>query len=604
MDKSKNKTKLVLLHFAGYGYFFMLIFGILGLFGITLYLILNFNRLGFRILDKLLPIALVLIGLIRGFFAALSAKIPAPEGIEISKEEFPEFYKMLEEIRVKINCPRIHHVKFDLSFNASAAEIPMYGLFGVFRRYLVIGIPLMLALSKDELRAVIGHELGHLSKSHSKMSVKALRAENVWRKTYEELIKSGKDKNLFFKSFLIRYIPALNNALLSLRRENEYIADKAAEIVTDSATVAKTLVKIPLYDSYMDGVFWNRINALARVEEAPPKNLFQVMEKFFDEPLPEELSKQILDQILKVQSLPCWTHPSTSERLENIGANYELPKHRRVSALRDILGDKADIVLSKANDIWVSDVNETWSKIYNSCEESRQKLKQLEEKKSQDRVLTDEEEIDRALLLEDMESVEFGLEAFKKLYDLKPDDLSIAYHLGRLMIKSGDPEGQDILHKVMENDAQLIPYCCNLLYHFHRNEGRINQAQEYYYYAISFMATNGDVKNERGSVRFSNTYVPHDLDINTIEDMRRKLLEKGYVKRAYIAIKEVEYSGQFPLYVILVKFKGTSRATSKIRVQELVDSQLIPWEYFVVPIYGKNRELEYKFISLPNSRIV
>jgi len=124
MGKSKNKIKLVFLYFAGYGYFFMLIFGILAFFGMALYLILNFNRLGFRILDELLPLAVVLIGLIRGFFAALSTKIPEPEGIEIGKEEFPEFYKMLEEIRVKINCPRIHHVKFDLSFNASAAEVP------------------------------------------------------------------------------------------------------------------------------------------------------------------------------------------------------------------------------------------------------------------------------------------------------------------------------------------------------------------------------------------------------------------------------------------------------------------------------------------------
>lgn len=604
MRKSWYKLKLVLLYFAGYGYFFLLIFGILGLLAIIIFWGLNQNRMGIKIILRVLfPLSVVLIALIKGLFSALLIKIPVPEGIDIRKEEFPEFYKLLEEIRVKLKCPRIHHVKFDLSFNAYIAEIPMYGVLGWFRRYLVIGIPLMLALSKDELRAVIGHELGHLSRSHGKMLVKVLRVENVWRKTFEELMKSGNDRNRLFKSFLIRYIPALNNGLLSLRRENEYVADKAGEIVTDPATVASILVKIPLYNSYLENVFWDKINTLARVEKTPPPKLYQQMESFLDNPLPEEPAKQELTQILRIKSLPCWTHPSTSERLENIGVKYEFSEHRRLNAIRDILGNKADTVLEKANDLWASSVSEAWSDIYKSCEEAREKLKQLEAK-NQVGTLTIEEEIDRALLLEDLEGVERGLEAVKTLSGAKPDDLSVAYHLGRLMIRNGNPEGQEILHKVMQSDPQSIPYCCNVLYQFHRSEGRIDQAQQYYYHAVEFMETNDEIKEERNTIPFGQTYIPHDLDLNTIEVMRNKLLEKGYIKRAYVAIKAVEDSGQFPLYIILVKIKAALRATRDKRIRELADSELIPWEYFVVSIDGKNRELEYNFVSLQNSRIV
>lgn len=602
MRKSWYKIKLALLCFAGYGYCFLLIFGILGLLAIS-FLVLSKYRLGFKIIRVIVPLFAVLIALIKGLFSTLLVKIPVPEGIEIRKEEFPEFYKLLEEIRVKIKCPRIHHIKFDLSFNAYIAEIPMYGVFGWFRRYLVIGIPLMLALSKDELRAVIGHELGHLSGSHGKMPVKVLKVENVWSKISEELMKSGIDRNRLFKSFLIRYIPALKNALLSFRRENEYVADKAAEIVTDSATVASILVKIPLYNSYIENVFWYEINNLARVEKTPPPKLYQQMETFFDNPPPEEPLKHELTQFLKIKSLPCWTHPSTSERLENIGVRHEFPEHRRLNSLRDILGSKADTVLGKANDLWASGVSETWSGIYKSCEEARQKLKQLEEK-NQVGTLTIEEEIERVLLLEDMEGVERGLEAVKILSDTKPDDLSVAYHLGRLMIKSGNLEGQDILHEVMQSDPQSIPYCCNVLYQFHRSEGRIDQAQQYYYHAVEFMETNDDIEKERNTIQFGQTFIPHDLDIYTIEEMRNKLLEKGYVKRAYVAINAMEDSGQFPLYIILVKIKAALRATRNKIIQELADSELIPWEYFVVSIDGKNRELEYNFVSLQNSRIV
>lgn len=609
MSKSRRKIKLLLLYLAGYAYLFSLIIIILGSIAIGIFLILNQNSLEFKIFQPF-SIYIILTVVIIGFFKELKVKIPAPEGIDAGKEEFPELYNILEEIRIKINCPEIHYVKFDLSFNAYVDEIPMYGVLGPFRRYLVIGIPLMLALSKDELRAVISHELGHLSRSHGKMHIKLLRIGNVWKKAYEEVKKSRKRTGSISKLFLARYIPALNNALFSLRRENEHAADKAAEIVAGTATVAAIIVKIPLYGSYIEGVFWYNINALARVEEAPPQNIFQLMEAFLEEPLPEERSKHILTQILQVQSLPCWTQPSASERLENIGVICEFPDHRKVSSLRDILGEKADTVLSKANGLWLSGVSETWSKIYKSCEESRQRLKQLEEGRNQVRTLAYgeeervyDEEIERALLLEETEGIERGLEAFKTLYDAKPDDSSIGYHLGRLMIKTGEPGGQNILQRVMENDAQLIPHCCNVLYQFYLSKGRMDQAQQYYYHAVKFMEANKDIKKERNSVRCSQAFLPHDLDINTLEELRSKLLEKGYVKRAYVAIKAVEKSGQFPLYVILIKTSAALRAKAG-KIRELAGIQLIPWEYLLVPIHGGKRELEYKFISLQNSRIV
>jgi len=50
--------------------------------------------------------------------------------------------------------------------------------------------------------------------------------------------------------------------------------------------------------------------------------------------------------------------------------------------------------------------------------------------------------------------------------------------------------------------------------------------------------------------------------------------------------------------------RADSRSTRIKRFHDLAKSKLLPWEYFVVPINGKNRELEYKFINLQDSRIV
>lgn len=77
-----------------------------------------------------------------------------------------------------------------------------------------------------------------------------------------------------------------------------------------------------------------------------------------------------------------------------------------------------------------------------------------------------------------------------------------------------------------------------------------------------------------------------------------------YVKCAYIAFKESEYSGEFPLYIFLVKIKALNRKERQKKIWELANRELIPWEYFVAPICRNNRKLELDFIGLENSRIV
>lgn len=115
------------------------------------------------------------------------------------------------------------------------------------------------------------------------------------------------------------------------------------------------------------------------------------------------------------------------------------------------------------------------------------------------------------------------------------------------------------------------------------------------------MRTNAAVKAERDHFTLRGAFRSHDLDMDAVEKLRGELLEKGYVKRAYIAIKAVEHSGQFPLYVLLVKVRGLS---SSKKTRELAESELLPWEYLVLPVSGTWRILEYLFMGLGNSRIV
>ena len=43
-------------------------------------------------------------------------------------------------------------------------------MFGWYRNYLLIGLPLAKALTVEQFKAVLAHEFGHLAKGHGAMS--------------------------------------------------------------------------------------------------------------------------------------------------------------------------------------------------------------------------------------------------------------------------------------------------------------------------------------------------------------------------------------------------------------------------------------------------
>ena len=115
-------------------------------------------------LKLLIPIGALLVVIGRSLYVTFDP----PTGVRISKDNAPELARMLEDVRRAIRGPRLHSVLVDERPNAGVVQVPRAGgLFGS-RNYLVLGLPFLLALTADEFRGVVGHELGHLSRSHGR----------------------------------------------------------------------------------------------------------------------------------------------------------------------------------------------------------------------------------------------------------------------------------------------------------------------------------------------------------------------------------------------------------------------------------------------------
>jgi Zn-dependent protease with chaperone function len=602
----KQKIKLNFLCSLGYIYFSAILVSVIAIISFTVLLVLAIGRLAaVRLLIKLaIPLLILSWKFIKGFSRVIFTKLPEPDGTKLSKKEYPNFYKFIDDIRRQAQCPKIHYIKLNFDFNAYIAEQPTLGLIGLYRRYLVIGLPLLLALEQDELKAVLAHECGHLSKAHGRSGIKIYRIKLIWEGIVKELKKDKKDKSFFVRIFIHRYIPALNDMLFSMKKEHEYQADSIAVSVVNKETMADALLKLHIYDAHLQQSFWPEIYKMNAENTLPPEDLYYRMEEVIRTPIQENLLKPLIEGFLKYRSLPNSTHPSYIERVERLGIDIPSFKFTKCNSLRTIFKNQADSVLNILNKVWAEDVKEGWKDYFNKVENMKNRLQYLQER-YKNNLLEEEEIIERAELIEILEGKEKGFEAFKEAKEKQPESNYIDYNIGRLLLFYGKEEGVDLLKQVMETDYQMIPLCCYELVNYFYYKNKKETAAEYYHYAVRFMETNEDVKKERNIVRFSDTYIPHDLSYDTIKTLQTALLKYKEIRKAYVVRKHLEMSGQFPLYIIGIKYRTGISRSKRLSIQNQIAKEgLLLWNSWWVYLNGRNKEFEYIINSIPESRIL
>ena len=90
----------------------------------------------------------------------LSMRPAVPGGLELNRREAPGFFAELDGLCARIGSAQFDGVLLSQFCNAHVATGPRPGVSG-WRRYLVVGVPLLQGMSADEVRAVLAHEIAH-----------------------------------------------------------------------------------------------------------------------------------------------------------------------------------------------------------------------------------------------------------------------------------------------------------------------------------------------------------------------------------------------------------------------------------------------------------
>lgn len=236
------------------------------------------------------------------------------EGRELRKEDAPVLFADIDELRQKLGVARGIRILLDDSLNAGAVETRGYfGLLGT-RRTLLLGIPLLLALSRQDVLAVIAHELGHFSRRHGLLGHWLYRARVGWIEFGEFVTESDSAFDRAAAWYARHFLAYFGPRSFVLSRQCEYEADADAAAVAGAANIAHALARIAVVDAYRQGEFARDMATWQRLSPRPPQDFHERFGALVRE-LPQERAAQWLEEALRAPSSWQDTHPGLAERL-------------------------------------------------------------------------------------------------------------------------------------------------------------------------------------------------------------------------------------------------------------------------------------------------
>ncbi|HXH62397.1 MAG TPA: M48 family metalloprotease [Fimbriimonadaceae bacterium] len=366
----------------GYAAYFVAFVAVLGLSGLVVWLMISG-----RLSSGGIRLAIIAGVLLISFVRALWVKLDPPKGRLVRPEEAPVLIRELERIRGSIGAPPIHQVLVDPGFNAYATSSSRIGIFGE-RCYVVLGIPLLLTQTADEVIATLGHELAHHSRRHVKSGTRAYRMEQMWRRVLERLSAAGSFMVYPMYGFAKWYVPRFSAMSLVARRQAEFEADATGAEASSRQAMATGLIRMCVDEATKLVAFWDLVHQIMRENERPQKNVFS---KLLDIQEPEAAkARAVLVATLKSKTVFEDSHPSVRERIEALGIPGDPEDQEAVDALIAMLGrvdnsaaevffgEHLQSVLDDVGSMWAASVGSLWKRSYEESQAAKSTIEKFE----------------------------------------------------------------------------------------------------------------------------------------------------------------------------------------------------------------------------------
>jgi Zn-dependent protease with chaperone function len=602
-DPSGYKSGVVRFAALGYAYIGFALLVLLALAGIVIWLVIHHPG---PLVKFLIPIAAVTWIVVR----SLIIRIDPPDALPLTSTDAPEFFRELAETNRAVQGPRLDAVFVDWQLNASVEQHPRAGGLLGSRNYLVVGLPLLQALSPDEFRAVLAHELAHLSRAHGRFGTRIYRIRATWEQLLAALEERKSWGTVLFRRFFEWYVPRFVARTFPLMRMHELEADRLAADAAGAKNLAHALGRLAVADRYLETTYWPNLYGRASEERDPPYTAFAPLAAELLRTPPE--ARSWLQELLEQEADTADTHPAFAARLAALRVDPEslrsLNGSRTESAAERFLGSIETTFAEQLDAHWRAGIAETWRAEHERARDARRRLTELAGRDANS--LSDDELIELAGLSAEFESPDDALRRAQAVLDRQPENEAALLAVGLHLLEQGDDAGLEHLERVMAADPTMVLTACEIAAGYLSQRGRDAEANRYRQRAQRHAELLAAAGAEREDVSDEDELEPANLPDAVVEKLRATFARHDDIGRAYVVRKRVEQLGdELPLYVVGVVPKHEWRQLWKEAdddkpslAQVLIDEIELPGDFHLV-VPGPRNPMKKRLASVPGAEI-
>jgi Zn-dependent protease with chaperone function len=339
------------------------------------------------------------------------------DGRVLAREQAPELFAEIDKLGAQLSVSGKIEVRINDEFNAGATETR--GLFGIIgtKRVLVLGVPLLAILDKQQVLAIIAHEFGHLSRRHGRLGHWLYRTRVGWL-MYEE---SNRESDAILERAISWYgrafVPYFSTLSFVHSRHCEYEADADAASVIGAPAFGEALSTLMAFDGLWEKKIPQMMASQVACSATAPGDFAQQLSRAAREVDAETKSEWLLQAMQKTASATN-THPSLRERLAALNISPQLGPLGNIAG-EELLGNAWHDITKLSNESWQSRERLPWLLRHAFHEHVARDILAAEDEMAVTWPVERQIARARALVGHDME---YGLAAMKLLYEKYPDN--------------------------------------------------------------------------------------------------------------------------------------------------------------------------------------
>ncbi|GAA3706554.1 M48 family metallopeptidase [Nonomuraea antimicrobica] len=284
-----------------------------------------------NLLQYAIALSLAAAALVRALIMVSRRSGGEQPGVAVGREHEPVLWQTVEELAQRVRTAPPDEIRLVAEVNAAVSEDTRFLGLRATRRRMYIGLPLLQTLTVDEMRAVLGHELGHYSGAHTRLGAPVYRGRVSLIATVQ-----GLRNHPFIQRVFTWYAKLYLRVSQAVSRRQELEADRFAVAIGGRQAMAGALRKIHATAAGWD-VFVGNYLVMAGRGGVRPAGVFGGFHALMTDPGRQAEIAKLNEQPEEVS--PYDSHPSLTERLAAI---EQVPEPQHVPDPRSALTLLAD----------------------------------------------------------------------------------------------------------------------------------------------------------------------------------------------------------------------------------------------------------------------